>query len=313
MTTSRVAAGSAATSVRRGEDAAGRERTRGGEGRPRSRRSADAVLYVGLAYFLIPLVWLFLASTKSNSDLFSSFGFFLAPDFNLFDNLRDLLARDDGAFTRWMGNTAVYALVASVGSAIVSTLAGYAFALYRFPGRRVLFGLILASVFVPATILAVPLYLLIGQTGLSNTLWAVILPALVNPFGVYLMRIYAERSVPEDLVDAARVDGAGEFRIFASIAFRLLAPAFVTVLLFAFVAAWNNYFLPLLVLRDSDVYPVTLGLAKWNELASQPGQAQVLYAIVITGSVVAILPVMAVFLFLQRYWQTGLSLGSVKG
>jgi multiple sugar transport system permease protein len=200
-----------------------------------------------------------------------------------------------------------------VGSALISALAGYAFALYRFAGRNLLFGIVLASVFVPSTVFAVPLFLLLSKSGLSNTLLAIILPALVNPFGVYLMRIYAEQAVPEELLDAGRVDGAGEFRIFAQIAFRLMMPGFVTVLLFAFVGAWNNYFLPLLVLSKSSLFPVTVGLAYWNSLATQPGNAQVLYAIVITGSVVAIVPVMFVFLFLQRYWQGGLSLGSVKG
>lgn len=273
----------------------------------------NGLMVIGLAYFLVPLVWLFLASTKSNSGLFSSFGFWFDRNVNLVQNLQDLLARDNGAFLLWMRNTVVYALVAAVGSTVLSAFAGYAFALYRFKGRNLLFAMILGSVFVPATILAVPLYFMLGQAGLANSLLAVILPALINPFGVYLMRIYAERAVPEELLDAARVDGAGEFRIFATIALRLLAPGLVTVLLFAFVGAWNNYFLPLLVLRDSTAYTLTVGLANWNALAAQPGQAQVLYAIVITGSVVAVLPVMLVFLFLQRYWQHGLSLGGVKG
>jgi multiple sugar transport system permease protein len=272
----------------------------------------NGIMFVGLAYFLIPLVWLFLASTKSNSGLFSSFGFWFDKDFNLVQNLQDLLARDNGAFVIWMRNTAIYAFTASIGSTIIAALAGYAFAVYRFRGQNVLFAIILASVFVPATILAVPLYFLLGNIGLSNTLLAVILPGLVNPFGVYLMRIYADRAVPEELLDAARVDGAGELRIFATIALRLLAPGLVTVLLFALVGAWNNFFLPLLVLRDANVQVVGVGLANWNALAAQPGQAQVLYAIVITGSVVAVVPVMLTFLFLQRYWQNGLSLGGVK-
>ncbi len=272
----------------------------------------NGVMAVGLVYFLIPLIWLFIASTKSNSGLFSSFGFWFDKDFNFFQNLQDLLARDNGAFVIWMRNTAIYAFIAAIGSTILAALAGYAFAVYRFRGRNLLFAIILASVFVPATILAVPLYFMLGSTGLSNTLLAVILPSLVNPFGVYLMRIYAERAVPEELLDAARVDGAGEFRIFSQIALRLLAPGLVTVLLFALVAAWNNFFLPLLVLRDAGVQLVSVGLANWNALAAQPGQAQVLYAIVITGSVVAIVPVMLAFLFLQRYWQNGLSLGGVK-
>jgi multiple sugar transport system permease protein len=279
----------------------------------RGRLSASIFLIVCAGYFIVPLIWLGFAVTKSNAGLFSSFGFWFDHSINLLQNLQDLLARDHGAFPKWMQNTFIYAVTASVGSAIISTLAGYAFAMYRFRGRRVLFAIVLGSVFVPATVLAVPLYFLISQSGLSNSLLAVILPALVNPFGVYLMRIFAERAVSPELLDAARVDGAGELRIFATISLRLLAPALVTVLLFAFVGAWNNYFLPLLVLSRSDLYPVTVGLVNWNQLAAQPGTAQVIYALVVTGSVVSVLPIMVLFLFLQRYWQQGLSLGSVRG
>ena len=269
-------------------------------------------MFAFLAYFLIPLVWLVISSTKTNAGLFSTFGFWFSKDFNFFKNLKDLFAYDKGHFGLWIRNTAIYAVIASLGSSLISTLAGYAFAQYRFPGRNLLFGIVLASIFVPATVFAVPLFLMMSKSGLSNTLLAVILPSLVNPFGVYLMRVYAEQAVSQDLIDAARVDGAGEFRIFATIAFRLLAPGYVTVLLFAFVGAWNNYFLPLLLLSKSDLFVLTVGLAYWNSLASQPGVAQVLYILVITGSVVAILPVMFVFLFLQRFWQEGLSLGSIK-
>jgi multiple sugar transport system permease protein len=298
---------------RRVDEVAARPGSDVGPGRDFGPVLGYAFLIVGLVYFVTPLVWVILASTKTNADLFSTFGFGPGRTFNLFENIQALLARDDGAFIGWMRNTVVYASVAAVGSTVISTFAGYAFAVYRFRGRRVLFALVLGSVFVPPTILAVPLYFLLGNVGLANNLLAIILPALANPFGVYLMRIYAERSIPEELLDAARVDGAGEFRIFGTIAFPMLAPGFVTVLLFAFVGAWNNYFLPLLILRNSDVYPVTVGLAQWNALAAQPGQAQVLYAIVITGSVVAIVPIMLVFLFLQRYWRAGLSVGSIKG
>lgn len=269
-------------------------------------------MIVCLGYFLMPLIWLLISSTKTNAGLFSTFGFWFSKDFNFFQNLKDLLAYDKGNFVLWMQNTAIYAIVASLGSSIISTLAGYAFAQYRFAGHDLLFGIVLASVFVPATVFAVPLFLMMSKSGLSNTLLAVILPALINPFGVYLMRVYAGQAISQDLLDAARVDGASELRIFITIAFRLLAPGFVTVLLFAFVGAWNNYFLPLLLLSKSNLFLLTVGLAYWNSLASQPGVAQVLYILVIIGSVVAILPVMIVFLFLQRYWQGGLSVGSVR-
>jgi multiple sugar transport system permease protein len=269
-------------------------------------------MFAFLVYFLMPQIWLLLSSTKTNAELFTTFGFWFGKDFNFFQNLKDLFAYDNGNFALWMRNTAIYAGIAALGSSLISTLAGYTFAKYQFAGRNLLFGIVLATVFVPVTVFAVPLFLMMSKSGLSNTLLAVILPALVNPFGVYLMRIYAEQAVPQDLIDAARVDGAGEFRIFATIAFRLLAPCFVTVLLFAFVGAWNNYFLPLLLLSKSNLYLLTVGLAYWNSLASQPGVAQVLYILVVTGSVVAIVPVMILFLFLQRYWQQGLSFGSLK-
>jgi multiple sugar transport system permease protein len=271
------------------------------------------VMSVFLAYFLIPLIWLVISSTKTNAGLFSSFGLWFDKSFNLLQNLKDVFAYDNGHFALWIRNTLVYAVIASLGSSIIATLAGYAFAMYRFKGRNVLFGIVLASTFIPATVFAVPLFLLMSKTGLSNTLWAIILPALVNPFGVYLMRVYAEQAVPPDLVDAARVDGANDLYIFFAIAFRLMAPGFVTVLLFAFIGAWNNYFLPLLLLTKSNLFPLTVGLAYWNSLAALPGVNKVLYILVITGSLVAILPLMLLFLFLQRYWQSGLTLGSVTG
>ncbi len=277
-----------------------------------SKFVAYAFLFVFVGYFLLPLFWLTIASTKTNAGLFNSFGFWFDKDFNLFQNLSDLFTYQNSAFLTWMKNTAIYATVAAFGSSLISALAGYAFSQYRFAGRDALFGVVLASVFVPGTVFAVPLYLLLSKTGLSGSLLAVILPALISPFGVYLMRIYAEQAIPQDLIDAARIDGAGELRIFVSIAMRLLMPGYVTVLLFAFVGAWNNYFLPLLVLSRSEIYPVSVGLAYWNSLAAQQSAVQILYPLVITGSLVGTLPVMFLFIFLQRFWENGLAFGSVK-
>ncbi len=272
----------------------------------------NAVMVLGLCYFLAPLLWLVLATTKTNSGLFTSFGFWFAQPFNLIQNISDVFARDNGAFLVWFRNTAIYACSSAVLSTIIAAMAGYAFAVYDFRGRNVLFAIVIGSVFVPASVLAVPLFFMMSKIGLSNTLVAIILPSLVNPFGVYLMRIYADKAIPRELIDAARVDGAGEFRIFAQVAFRLLAPGLVTVLLLAFVGAWNNYFLPLLLLSKSDTFPLTVGVAYWNSLATQPGNAQILYAIVVTASMIAIIPVMAAFLLLQRYWEGGLTVGGVK-
>jgi multiple sugar transport system permease protein len=165
---------------------------------------------------------------------------------------------------------------------------------------------------IPQTALVIPIYLLLSRVGIIDTPLAVILPSLVSPFGVFLMRIYAEQAVPDELLDAARVDGSGELRIFFGVAFRILAPGFVTVLLLSFVATWNNYFLPLAVLSNQNLYPLTVGLAQWNSLASAGGGAAVAYNIVITGALVAIVPVAIAFLVIQRYWQGGLTFGAVK-
>jgi hypothetical protein len=127
-----------------------------------------------------------------------------------------------------------------------------------------------------------------------------------------LMRVYAEQSVPDDLLNAARVDGAGELRIFWSIALRVLMPGFVTVLLLSFVATWNNYFLPLVVVSTPELYPLSVGLVSWNQMTSAGGGAQPLYPLVITGALVSVIPLMITFLFLQRYWQGGLTFDSLK-
>jgi multiple sugar transport system permease protein len=265
-----------------------------------------------LIYFLLPFFWLIVSATKSNVDLFSTFGLWFAPHFNLFTNLSDLFSRDNGAFLGWLWNTMYYAVCCGLGATFVATIAGYAFTKFSFPGRNLLFAVVLGSIMVPATTLAVPTYLLLSKVGLINTPLAVILPSLVSPFGVYLMRVYTAQSIPNELLDAARIDGAGEFRIFWSVVLRILAPGFITVLLFTFVGTWNNYFLPLLVLSDPNLYPLTLGLASWNAQAAANGGAQVLYSLVVTGALVSILPLIIGFLFLQHYWQGGLTIGSVK-
>ncbi len=273
---------------------------------------ATAFLLVFLVYFFLPFFWLIVSATKTNPDLFTSFGLWFASDFNFFNNLGDLFTHDGGVFLTWVWNTAYYATCSAVGAALIATIAGYAFAKLRFPGRTLVFAIILGSIMVPSTALAIPTYLLLSKIGLINTPLAVILPSLASPFGVFLMRIYAEQAVPDELLDAARVDGAGEMRIFWSVGLRILVPGFVTVLLFSFVATWNNYFLPLLVLSDPTYYPLTLGLASWNAQAAANGGAQLLYTLVLAGSLVSIIPLIVAFLFLQRYWQGGLTLGSVR-
>ena len=167
---------------------------------------------------------------------------------------------------------------------------------------------------VPATALVIPTFVLFSQAGITNTIWAVILPTLLNPFGVYLMCVYARDAVPDELLDAARVDGAGEFRTFLQVALPLLRPAIVTVLLLSVVSSWNNYFLPLAMLSDNRLFPVTVGIGLWQATASTYGAAggESLWSIIILGSLVSVIPLIIAFLTLQRYWQGGLSIGSLK-
>jgi multiple sugar transport system permease protein len=265
-----------------------------------------------LVYFLMPLVWLVIASTKSLGNLFDSFGLWFRG-FDLLDNIRDTFTKDGGVFWTWIRNTLVYSVVSAGGAALLAAMAGYGFAKFTFRGKNLLFWFVLGSVMVPQTALAIPTYLLFSKVGVINNPLSFILPSLVSPFGIYLMRIYAESAVPSDLIEAARIDGAGEFLIFRRIAFRLLAPGFVTVLLFTFVATWNNYFLPLVMFSDEKWYPLTVGLAQWNMQATAGGGATAAFNLVITGALVSVVPLPLALLFLQRYWQSGLSTGSVKG
>jgi multiple sugar transport system permease protein len=269
------------------------------------------MLVACLGYFLFPLYWLVVASTKSNADLFSTFGLWFA-DFSLIDNLRMVFTVQDGVFGRWALNSVFYSVVSAVGGTLLATAAGYAFAKYDFPGGRALFSLILGAIMVPTTALAIPTYLLFARAELTDTYWAIILPSLVSPFGVYLMRVYAADAVDTSLMEAARVDGVGEIRIFFQVALRLLVPGAVTVLLFGLVATWNNYFLPLIMLNTPEKFPLPVGLAQWQSTASAGSGAQAMFSTVITGSLVSIIPLILAFLFLQRYWQSGLSTGGVK-
>ena len=271
------------------------------------------VLWMSVLYFVVPILWLFLSSTKDNGDLFTTFGLWFGRDFNLFANIVDVFTYKDGIYLRWTLNTIVYAGVSAIGASLLATMAGYAFAKYRFPGAKVLFSITLGAIMIPLTALAIPTYLLFSTVGLTNTPWAVILPSLASPFSVFLMRVYAADAVPDSLIEAARMDGAGEMRIFWQVAIRLLGPGIVTVMLFTLVGTWNNYFLPLIMLNSGELLPLTVGLAQQQATSAAGGGAQALFSTVITGAFLSIVPLIVAFLFLQRYWQTGLATGGVKG
>ncbi len=282
---------------------------------PRFRRNRWLLTVVCALYFVytfIPIWYVITASTKTNPDLFTTFGLWFSSDFQLWQNLVDLFARDRGIFGTWLWNTFYYATLSAIGATLVCTMAGYAFAKYDFFGKKFLFALVLGAVMIPQTALVIPLFLMFSSIKILDTPWAVILPALVFPQGVFLMRAYIDEAVSNEIIDAGRVDGAGEFYIFSALAFRLLAPAATTIFVLSFVASWNNYFLPLVVLNDSAHFPVTVGLANWYASATSGSGGALLFTVVMAGSLVSILPVILAFLMIQRFWQGGLATGAVK-
>jgi multiple sugar transport system permease protein len=288
--------------------------------RPRTRRvprniTLQIVIGLLVVYFLIPFWWVIVNSSKSSAGLFGGgSALWFAEDVDYLGNLVQLFTYSGGIYARWLLNSAIYAIVGGLGATVLAVLAGYGFAKFTFIGRRASFSILLGAVMVPTTALVIPTFILFSQWGITNTIWAVILPTLLNPFGVYLMHVYARDSVPDELLDAARVDGAGELRTFLQVALPLLRPAIVTVLLLSVVSSWNNYFLPLAMLSDNRLYPVTVGIGLWQATASTYGAASgtSLWSIIILGSLISVIPLIIAFLSLQRYWRGGLAIGSLK-
>jgi multiple sugar transport system permease protein len=280
-------------------------------GRPRRSVLLTALTGLVLVYALVPLGWLAINATKSQRGLFDSFGLWFDSDFALWENISTTLTYDDGVLVRWLLNTLLYVAAGAGGATLFAVLGGYALAKFDFPGKRAVFAVVIGAVAVPGTALAVPTFLMFSKMGLTDTPWAIIIPSLISPFGLYLMWVFAAQAIPVELLEAARMDGAGELRVFFTVCLPLLAPGIVTVLLFTMVATWNNYFLPLIMIKDPDWYPLTLGLHSWNAQASTNG-GEAVFNLVITGSLLTIVPLIAAFLLLQRYWQSGLAAGSVK-
>jgi multiple sugar transport system permease protein len=273
---------------------------------PLSRTIVTVLLAVSTVYFLFPLWWLLVSATKPFGEQFSGNGLWF-DGFGLFDNLARLTAQNDGIFWQWMLNSLIYCGLGAAIGTLLSAMGGYALAKYDFPGRGALFGLILAAVLVPKILFTLPLYLMFSGVHLIDNPLAVLLPSVVSPFGVYLARVFAAQSVPDEVIEAGRLDGAGEFRIFRAISTRMMLPALVTIFLFQFVEIWNNYLLPAMVLGDDHLQPVTVGLVGWNasHVAVPP-------PLVVIGSLVSIVPLVVAFLALQRFWRAGMTAGAVK-
>ncbi|WP_338013552.1 carbohydrate ABC transporter permease [Saccharothrix sp. ALI-22-I] len=274
-------------------------------------RLPHVLMAAGILYFLVPLLWVVIAATKSQPDLLDSPALWFA-EFNLVENIEQLFREDDGVYGQWLLNTALYSGLSALGATALAAAAGYGLARFSFVGKRLFETALLGMIMVPATALVLPTYLILSELEIVDTMWAVILPSLLSPFGAYLVRVYVAESVPVELIDAARIDRAGELRIFWQIAVPMMRPAIVTVFLFTLVATWNNYFLPLVMLSDADLYPLTVGLTTWFNTAQQEAGTRMLFNLVVTGSLLAIVPLVVAFVLLQRFWRSGAAAGALK-
>jgi multiple sugar transport system permease protein len=267
------------------------------------------VVLLGTLYCVVPTLWILIAATKTRTELFSTSTYLPSLGPGIVENIRDLSTYQGGIFWRWMLNSFFFAAVGGVLASLVSAAAGYALAKYRFRGRTALFDTILAGVLVPQIVLAIPQYLLLSKVGLTDSYLGVLLPQLFNPYGIYLCRIYAEAAVPDTLLEAGRLDGAGEFQLFATLGLRLMGPGLVTVFLLQFIAIWNNFLLPFVMVTSQDKFPLTVGL---YSLLRQGASEASLYSLVIAGTLLSVIPVIALFLSLQRYWRIDLVTGAIR-
>ncbi|MFC7876577.1 carbohydrate ABC transporter permease [Isoptericola sp. NPDC057391] len=268
-----------------------------------------AALFAFVLYSVGPVWWLIVAATKTKQQLYRTNGLWFA-DLNLVENLQALFTYQDAIYPRWLANTALYGLASSVGLTLVSLAAGYGLARYSYRGKGLTMAFVIGSFLIPGVLLTIPSYLLYVRLGIFDTVWSMILPGFFSAFSVYLAKVYAQGAVPAELMEAARLDGAGEYRIFFQIGLRLLSTAGATIFLLHFVGTWNAFMGPLVFLRTAEKWPVMVGLYSWLQRGTDSQYD--LTGLVITGALVASIPMVLLMISMQRYWKSGVTLGSLK-
>jgi multiple sugar transport system permease protein len=282
---------------------------RAGPGRrppgPRRRQAVWVylVLGVGLLVMLAPFLWMLLGALKPEAEL-QRVPPTWWPEAPSLDNFRELFDRLD--FPRFFANSALVAVAVTAGNLVFCSMVGYALAKLDFAGKRLLFGLVLGMLMVPGVVTFVPLFVLVSNLGLVNTYPGLILPFLVTPLGVFLMRQFIG-GLPNELIEAARIDGAGEWRIFSRVILPLCGPALATLGILTFLSSWNNFLWPLVVAQSEDKYTLPVALALYSI-----GQNATKYGLLLAGSVVIIVPVIALFVALQRYFVQGIATTGIK-
>ncbi|HSJ14646.1 MAG TPA: carbohydrate ABC transporter permease [Longimicrobiales bacterium] len=272
-----------------------------------SRRARTILIYalllIGAAFALLPMFWMLAASFMRTGEA-NMFPPRMLPAEPTLEHYRALFTRLN--LGRYLFNSTLVAVAVTSISLLINSMAGYAFAKLRFRGRDRVFRLLTTGLVIPVQVSMLPLFLLLREMGLINTYWGVIIPGLASIFGIFLIRQYT-LSLPEDLLDAARIDGAGEFRIYWSIVLPVIRPILATLAIWTFLSTWNDFMWPLIVLSDDRMFTLPVALANLSGERVQDTE------LMMAGSVLTVLPVMLVFLVLQRYYVEGITLGSVKG
>jgi len=261
------------------------------------------VLTVGLILMIIPFLWMVISSIKPEAEVRAIPPTWWPRTVTL-ENYESLFRRLD--FPVYFLNSTLVALAVTVGNVMFGAMLGYALAKLDFPGKRAMFALVLVTLMIPGVVTFVPLFILTTNMGLTNTLTGMFLPFLAGPVGVFLMRQFIS-GLPDELIQAARVDGAGELRIFFSVILPLCGPALATLGILTFLSSWNNFLWPLVVAQTEDKYTLPVALALYSV-----GQNATQYGLLLAGAVVVVIPVITVFLVLQRYIMQGISMTGIK-
>jgi len=283
-------------------------------GRPRRTRldaSGDVrtppwlyvVLTLGLVLMVVPFVWMVLGSLKPESEIRQVPPTWLPEEVTL-ENYSELFQRLD--FLQFFANSLAVAVAVTVGNLAFASMVGYALAKLDFPGRRVIFALVVGTLMVPGMAVFIPQFVLVANLGMVNTYPGLILPFLVQPFGIFLMRQYIG-GLPDELIEAARIDGAGELRIFARVILPLCGPALATLAILTFLGSWNNFLWPLVVAQSEDMYTLPVALALYAV-----GENQTSFGLLLAGAVVVAMPMIALFLVLQKHFTRAIATTGIK-
>ena len=262
------------------------------------------LLTLGAAIALLPFVWVLFGAFKTQAEIMSAPGAWLPRSFGNVSNFVELFV--NRMFGTYMANSLIVSAATVLTNVLFCSLAGYALAKIDFPGHKVVFGCVLAAMMIPYIALFVPSFFIIVQLGLVNTLAGIVLPIAVMPVGVFIMRQFAD-SVPNELLEAARLDGASEFLIFYRIFLPLVGPAIATVAIITFLNSWNYFLWPLIVAQNQDTYTLPVGLAVASQAAKSTD-----YGLLLAGAIVVLLPVLILFLFLQKYFVQGIAVTGLK-